>query len=356
MLLLAPTAHADNELETCTTHTARLPSEIVVPMSEPPQGPTGVTIALGETLCLAGRTDRDGVFQTWLADRHRHEPVLVLLRLESAPQGTRLVTRTSLPGGLMYIVATGSRPARLATIAPDETQRQWLDVGQQPLLLFRFRSEWVPETIRPPLPPFAPRIGEVGFSLSGEARRLSAGGIQDTLRAAGYGSSPRTFVGGGGDLTITLARWRLEFSLLVGGATTATSMAPSVGDFVASLGYEFLRWRGLTGFALGGIGSTSYRIDRLPTAPGYHAGDWIVAADTVLQLGAGFEEAVPFLASRSRWTDGLAFTFGLRAGYLRQLVESRWSDNRGNDIPGLPKVDLSGTWVALDVGMNMYGR
>ncbi len=354
-LLLAQKVRADDDLETCTTHTARPPSEIVVSMSEPPQGPTGVTIAVGETLCLAGRTDEKNVFHPWLADAHPHEPALVLLRLEASPEGKRLVTRTSLPGGLMYIVATGSRPARLATVAPDDTQRQSLDVGGQTVLLFRFRSQSVPEPLRPALHPFAPRTWELGILFSGAARRLSAGGIQDAVRTAGYRSSPRTFLGAGFDVTGAVARWRLELAVLAGGATTATStgsVAASVADLLASVGYAFLRWRGLTGFALGGVGFTNYEIDRLPTAPGYRAGDRIGIGGSVLSLGAGFEEAVPFYAES---TDGLALTFALRVGYLRQLEGSGWRDDQGNDVHGLPNVDLSGTWVTLGVGGSLYG-
>jgi hypothetical protein len=189
-------------------------------------------------------------------------------------------------------------------------------------------------------------------------------GFDDALRASGYGVFPRSFPSLGGHLGLTLGRWRLRFS----GNDAWTSVASRTGTpgavradlFEARLdgGYDFLRWRSLTGFALLGIGGSSFSMDaRAPNwnylgAQGAALGNpsTIKRDAGLLTLQAGFEDFLPL----GRVEGGtLALLVSIQAGYTQQLGLGPWfaSQLPRADVPGTPDVDFSGTWVTFGAGI-----
>ncbi len=158
-----------------------------------------------------------------------------------------------------------------------------------------------------------------------------------------------------------VSRLRFELPFFFGGASSGpapdgSTIGARVIDARIDAGYEFLRWRGLTGFALGEIGATSFSIDA-------HGAKWTYVVDRASNLGgagsvgqasyslgiqAGFEQFVPF-GPVDHAPCGLLVS--LRAGYLGQFADGGWAtDGDSRSVEGLPVVDASGAWISLNVG------
>lgn len=363
-LAWAANARAD-ESASCVPHTERTPEEILVRLGDAPDSPVGISIVAGETLCLAGRVTR-GVLAPKLADAEHGEAPLVVLHLDASDAGTSLLVRSTSDREMVFDASVVTGPANLALpaasgihVPPRGTDVQSLGSGTTRVLLHDVLF------LGPPKPvPLDERWLEVSFEGLVGARRLSSVAAFDgPLRASGYGALPRTFVGGGANLAFSLARWRFELPFYYGVASAPSPVdSSSVGaDFLdvrVDAGYEFLRWQGLTAFALGGFGMSALQIDTRDPHWTYVADRTGVSNDVktveqdsfILAAQLGLEQIVPLGQS---W--GLMLS--LRGGYEQQVADLGWfsSGSDSKSISGLPSLDLSGGWVALGIGLTAYG-
>jgi hypothetical protein len=206
-------------------------------------------------------------------------------------------------------------------------------------------------------------VFELGVEGLATLRRLSVGAFDPSLRAAGYEMLPRTFLGGGFAVELSIPRWRFALSLATAVASASSTrdgnrVAAEDTDARLDAGYEFLRWRGLSGFALGGLAASEFDLDARDPR-------WTYVADHVANLGhantvqqtsymaslqAGFEQLVPLFLVEQQW---IVLMISLRGGYLAQFASSGWmaSDCHAWDVAGLPTLDLSGAWVSLNLGI-----
>jgi hypothetical protein len=368
-LLRASIARAD-DMTTCVTRSVRPASEILVPVSDDSGAPPGVTIDPGETLCLAGSVDPDGRFRPHLVDPVRGEPAVVFLDLMHRHGGTRLLVKSSLRGRLAFRAATIVGPQQLAS--PLGHDHETSGAGEYELLnaesgLHRwlvYGMERLPEVKPPaPMPPrsLADRTFEVGLEAMGGVRALSLGAFDGPLRASGYAPFPRAFPSAGGAGYFVFGRWRfaLWFQYAWGRARARSGSGgvdADLLDFRLAGGYDFLRWRGFTGFVLGGIGAGTFGIDA--QGPG-----WTYLARTGADLGAnrisknagqltlqaGFQQIVPL----SRADAGMSLFFSLNGGYSQQLGLSGWfgGPSLQSTVEGPPHLDLGGTWVLFGVAI-----
>jgi hypothetical protein len=223
------------------------------------------------------------------------------------------------------------------------------------------------ENPRPSPPPSsADRTAEGDLPVLAGVRRVrSLRGFNEALRASGYGAFRQEVPSIGTHLGLTLGRWRLRI-----GGNDAWMSAPSTtgpGAVRAYLfevrldgGYEFLRWRGLTGFALLGVSGASFTMDALAPHWNYlgagaggqaaHLGNPpTIQRDVMfLTLQTGFEHVFPLGGDRR---ETFALLISIQAGYTQQLALGPWfSDKPHADVPGTPDVDFSGTWIALGAG------
>lgn len=155
------------------------------------------------------------------------------------------------------------------------------------------------------------------------------------------------------------ARWRIQFPAFLSGARAVgprdgSQVGAGITDVHLDAGYDFLRWRGLTGFALAGTGVTSFSLDA-------HGAHWSYVTDRATGVGGadrakqdawmfsgqlGFEQLVPL--GRASANELWALAVSLRGGYLAQLANAGWATSDGaHTVAGLPAVDLGGAWVSL---------
>jgi hypothetical protein len=201
------------------------------------------------------------------------------------------------------------------------------------------------------------------------ARSLSVSAFDQALRASGYGPMPRIFGGGGLLGSASFERWRLELAVLFTTAGAASRVDPGqvamdVGDARLSLGYDLVRIGGLTVFALGGVGLSALMIDArdphwswLATRAQVPSGTGMVEQDSLVwSLEGGIEQRIPLGAlpnGRGQWS----LVFALRGGYLRQFTDGQWmtSDSGSTPLGGLPRIDVSGEWLAFTAGFGLDG-
>lgn len=216
------------------------------------------------------------------------------------------------------------------------------------------------------MPPssLADRTFEIELEALYGVRMISLGAFDGPLQASGYASFPRTFPSAGGAAQVVFGRWRfaLWFQYAWARARSLTGTGGVDADlleFRLAGGYDFLRWRGFTGFVLGGIGGGTFDIDAHGPRWTYLAGTAadLAAADTIsrsngeLTLQAGFQQIVPL----SRADAGMSLFFSLNGGYSQQLGISGWfsGPSAQNAVEAPPHLNLGGTWVL--VGMAIGG-
>ena len=313
--LHASSAWAD-DLATCVTRSARPTSEIVVPVSDDPRDPQGVMIDAAETVCLAGSVDPDRRFRPHLADPTRGEPAVVELVLEHREGLTTLRIRSTLGAGLTYRAATlvGAQqladhvasgitdPTGAATSAFREASpHRWLVHGME----LRPERGWRPTLPEPPRS-LARRTFEIGLEALGGVRSLSLAPFDGPLRASGYAPFPRVLPSAGAAAYAVFGRWRftLWFQFAWGRARALRGTGGVDANFVEGRlagGYDFLRWRGFTGFVLGGIGGGTLGIDAsgprwtylARTAADLASPNGISRDNWELTLQTGFQQIVP---------------------------------------------------------------
>lgn len=213
----------------------------------------------------------------------------------------------------------------------------------------------------------ASRWGEVAFQALAGGRRLSVAAFDAPLRASGYGPLPRDYAGGGFALDASFARWRFELAFLYTVASASSlvdgsSVGAAVGDVGLYGGYDVLRWQGLTGFVMGGLGYSALMLDARDPHWSWIATQTQVTSDVgtveqdafMLGAQAGLEQIIPLDRAGPRGAWGL--TLSLRAGFERQMADVGWmTTGDSKPLGGLPGVDLGGPWVALGIGVGALG-
>jgi hypothetical protein len=225
-----------------------------------------------------------------------------------------------------------------------------------------------PPALVAPSPPSSveTRLGELSVQGFAGVRSLSVGALDAPLRANGYGSLPREYAGGGFALDLSFARWRFELQMLYTSSSapsvidSSPGVGAAVGDLGLCVGYDVLRWRGLTGFVMGGFGYSALMLDAHDPHWSYVTTQTGVGSDVttveqdVLTYGmqAGLQQIIPFGSGRSSW--GLVFS--LRGGLIRQFGDVGWMET-GSSKPlgGMPDGDLSGGWLAFGAGFVWFG-
>ncbi len=210
--------------------------------------------------------------------------------------------------------------------------------------------------------------GEASLEALVGARRLSVGAFDAPLRSSGYGALPRTFVGGGFALDISVARWRFEIPMLYTVANApslvdSSSVGAAVGDVSIDFGYDVVRSGDFTAFVLGGLGVSALMMDTRDPHWSWVASRTQVGSDVktveddafVLGLQLGLQEVVPLGNSRNR--GAWALYLAARGGYRQEIADVGWmtSGNDSKSIGGMPTVDVSGAWMAVSIGIGVYG-
>jgi hypothetical protein len=366
VLVLAVSAaaevRADDEIASCITHTERAPEDIFVPLTDAKDSPVGVSIVAGETLCLAGPVSH-GVLAPKLADPEHGDAPIVVLRLESSEAATTLSVRSASHRELDYDAAIVTGPAKLALpasglhVPPHGEGTQVFGPSTQRLLLQSMR--FIDPPVRVALEDRLAQLSITGFA---GVRRISVAAFDQPLRASGYAALPRSYVGGGGVIDFSLARWRFELPFFYGVASApslvdANSVGVAIADVRVDFGYDFLRWHGLTGFVLAGIGDTALMMDTRDPHWTYVADrtqvpgnvDTVEQDSLVLGVQVGFEQILPL-------GDSWGLLLALRGGYEQQVADFGWSQTDGSgSVSGLPAVNLSGGWMTLGVGLTGFG-
>jgi hypothetical protein len=400
-MLVARTAHADDEVATCTTQTARSPGEIVIRASVYARDPPGVTVVDGETLCLAGSIDLDGIVRGLRLAGGDGDPPILLLRLDAYGPVRILHVRTSVPRWLGFDLSVaaygtevlvpstpGANPEGAPTV-PEflpaqsvRTQRDGMDLalptktGARELFLHPFwfgsPGATAPDVViarRRSSTSLADRKFELGFSLLAGTRLVrSFQGLDQALEANGYGPFSSTLPSWAAFLDVAFRRWR--FRLLFDGGWTSAESQTGDGHIGANLvagrldaGYDFLRWRGLTGYALAGIGGVTFTMGARAPHWNYLGSqaatlgnpDEINRDAWLLTLATGFQQIIPFGSPlRGNWW-GLILS--LEGGYTQQLGLGSWfandQDNHGS-VAGTKALDLGGTFVSFGVGIGVF--
>jgi len=244
------------------------------------------------------------------------------------------------------------------------------------LLSHWWLQEARPIRLRPRPPPRSPpspehRFGDMGITALAGTRRLALGGFDAPLRASGYAPFPRMLPSFGIAAQLAIKRWRFDVEIQRTWATARALAADShldasFAEVLLDFGYDFLHWRGLTGFVLGGFGGGNFTIDT-------GGPNWTYLAATAKSLGGasqiskdigrvalqtGFQEILP-LSSLGAATGfmGFALTLSVQGGYALQLGRPRaWSVGPSrSDVDGPPEVDLSGTWLFFGIGGTVWG-
>jgi hypothetical protein len=124
-------------------------------------------------------------------------------------------------------------------------------------------------------------------------------------------------------------------------------------------GYDFLRWRGLSGYALLGLTADAFRMDaRGPNWDylGSQAGaldnpDVISREIGMFTIETGFQQFVPFKPASA---SGSGLIGSLQFGYGQQFALGSWgssNSSNSNRVAGTSDMNLSGMWISLGVGI-----
>jgi hypothetical protein len=369
VVLASTDARAGDDRVPCVTHTARDPGAILVPLGDDPGSPVGVSIVAGEILCLVGPVTR-GVLAPALADQDGHTTI-VELRLDSSASATTLFVRSASDRVMTYLPAVVAGPANIALptsglrVEAHGTAVQSFSPAVHGVLLRQVR--FIAPPPRMELVPLEERWGQVSVQGLVGVRRLSVSAFDAPLRASGYAALPREYVGGGLLLDFALARWRFGLRIAYEAASAPSlvdsgSVGASVGDVSLELGYDLLRWEGLTLFAQAGVGLSALMLDThdphlTNVARRTQVGSDVstVEQDSLL-LGAqlGLEQLVPL--GRASAAERYALVLSLRGGYEQQFANLGWETSNGDSrsLGGLPLVDLGGAWGSLGIGFGVY--
>ena len=372
------TAARADDARSCATQTTRAPGEILVPLDDAPGSPLGVSIHVGETICLTGAITH-GRLEPRLVDSDGVEPALVEVSLEASGPITILTVRSSSDRAMRVLPAVITGPANIAL--PADAQR--LDPHGTAIQPY---SRWIHgvllrevHLLEPPprmeLVPLDERWGQASLQGLVGVRRLAVSAFDAPLRASGYAPLPRSYVGGGLLLDFSLWRWRFGVQVFYGQASAPSlldassasagvgaSVGASVGDVSFDVGYDLLRWQGLTLFAEAGLGVSALMIDTRDPRWSYVARSTGVGSDVgtveqdALLLGAqlGLEQIVPL--GRASPGENYALVLSLRGGYEQQFANLGWetSNSDSKSLGGLPLVDLGGGWASLGIGFGVY--
>jgi hypothetical protein len=381
LLLAASSADASvpDDISSCQTETERAPQEVVIPTRVFRGGPVGITIVEGETLCLAGQVEEDGhVSKTWLADSAQNEPVLVVVRLDPPGPMRELHVRSSSERWLSFDVAWvddagGARPMTHLHVPPGGRYFPAPDAVVHELLLDElqfYAPALASATQRASSPPpgLARRAAEGDLVvLAGMRLFRTLRGVDERLHASGYSAFSAVAPSFGGSLDFAFARWRFEL-MGIDSWTRATGPLGSIHadafELRVSAGYDFLRWRGFTGFGLLGIGGSTFSMDEHGPNWNYLGSraavlgspDRIMRDAGLLTLEAGFEHLVPLVPFGRMDGSNLGLLISLQGGYTHQLGLGDWFASGGGkaNVAGSGDFDLSGTWLTLGVGAGAF--
>ena len=194
-----------------------------------------------------------------------------------------------------------------------------------------------PGVLPPPLLPYEPRSYVIAGlpTVFARLRRISVSEFDAALVANGGRPLPRTLPGWGAAFEVSVKRFRFDLAI---GDTTAPvqtgsgTLSMDVLDGGLDAGYEFLRWRGLTGLALVGIEGSALRLTGQTPAWNFlgppaasvigSKETTLSASSAALSLQAGFDEAVPLAPIMNPWADAVAAVLSLRGGYQRSLADA----------------------------------
>jgi hypothetical protein len=389
----ARTLRADADVASCVTVSQRTPDQIIVRASLYASDPPGITIVEGETLCLAAEVGSDERLRKMhLANVALGEPVLVRLQLDPPGASPRLHVEGAselAPFDFLFGTAVASsgaeqRPDGGSLAAQSEQGPRFVRVGPvfmgawadvdvpgasvHEILITELASRKaapprapVPRTL-PPFPsrPFGARTsgGELS-AFSGVMRFRHLAGVDDALLASGYGPFPAVVPSVGGVLGASVRRWQLR--VVWDGTWMSASSRTSPATVQASLisvgleaGYDFLRWRGLTGNALLGVSGSTFTMDaRGPNWNYLGSGTATLGNPTTIQrdaglftVGAGFEQFIP------TWGETMPLVVSVQGGYTQAFANSSWSSTENkNSVPDRSGLDASGSWVRVGLGM-----
>jgi hypothetical protein len=367
-------ARAD-EPAVCATESARPPGSIIVPMTVLAGGPVGVTIVEGETLCVAGPVERDGSMpKVGLSDAAQPEPYRVALRFDPAGPLRELSVRATPARWLAFSVGVVAPDGQVKSlgrweIPPAGRYFPAPDPSIQVVVLYDFAFETPPAPPPRPRSPRPPAVSDRNYewalALWGGFRRFqSLQGLDKSLHASGYGSFSDRMPSLGGAMDIGVHRWRFQLAVTDDWTSASGPAGAAVHanllELRAAAGYDFLRWRGLTGFALLGIGGASFTMDaRAPNwdylgsrASALGNPSSILRDAGLLTVQAGFEEIVP-LGQVQAPSRGLLFS--LQGGYTRQLGLGDWFTSGQGHVADPIDLDFSGGWITFGAGMVLSG-
>jgi hypothetical protein len=369
---------ADADVASCVSVTPRAPDAIIVRASLYTDDAPGITIVEGETLCLAAEVGDDGSLRkVHLANLALGEPTLVRLRLDPPGSPRRLHVEVASELGLFHFTFG-------TAVAPPD--------AEQPPDFIRIRSvvmgAWHDEDVRDPsvrevlitdLAPFprqlvnlpaaryqVPSQSFATRSSGGELSMFSRGvrfqhlaGVDRALSASGHDPFPPVAPSLGVVLGLAVRRWQLR--IIWDGAWTSASSRTGPATVHANLlsialegGYDFLRWRGLTGFALVGVGAGTFTMDAHGPNWDYLGGGTAtlgnpttIERDTGLfTFGAGFEQFIP------TWSVRMPLVVSIQGGYTQAFAGGSWSSSENkNSVPDPNGGDFSGSWIRIGLGM-----
>jgi hypothetical protein len=218
---------------------------------------------------------------------------------------------------------------------------------------------WKPPTPTPS--PFARRRADAQLTIfSGVHVFRSLQGLDDALRASGYGPFPASVPSLDALLSFSIRRWRFDllWSYEWMAASSNTSDARIRAELVggsAEAGYDFLRWGHLTGFATVGISGATLAMDARGVNWNY-LGDRASALGNptsiernagFLALQVGFDEFLPLDAPGE-----VGLIFGVRGGYTQQFGLGSWlAGDQGGSVSDRSGLDLGGTWLRFGFGI-----
>jgi hypothetical protein len=347
--------------EECVTRSDRSPREVTTALTSGPDGPWGVTIVAGETLCLSlhrrGHPDGSGPVSSFLQIAEPGGGV-VAISLDPAGPTQSLHVRTSNRRrlDLTYDVIDPPQGASdSVTSFPGGFDLALPGAPVRELLLRDYALSMVPR----PEPTIEARAAAGELLLGpGVALFRSLGGLDRALVASGYASFPRVAPTLDVLLDFAIRRWR--FGMVYSGSWMRADSRTSAASVRATLtvvgcegGYEFFRWRGLTGFARTAISIGTFTVDA--AGPGWNylgAGTAALGNPTTIQrdpifasLELGFEQLVP-LASE------VYADFSVRAGYSQAFAAGDWFSSENHAQVADPNgVDFSSSWIRLGFGI-----
>jgi hypothetical protein len=187
-------------------------------------------------------------------------------------------------------------------------------------------------------------------------------GFDDALRAGGYGPFPQAVPSMQVFLGIALARWRFRLNwtdawMAAASRTSDASVRANLFELGVDAGYDFLRWRGLTGFALVGLAGSTFTMDAVGPNWNYLGGRTASLGNPTtiqrdmgfLALQAGFEEIVPLGAPES---SSMGLLVSIQGGYSQEFALGTWSSS-GTDgsVNDARDVNFGGSWLRVGLGI-----